>query len=78
VFRTIWPAGVRGALARLRTAIETGEDPLRRGQYYLTLCQLWQDVTLRLGPPDLVQATRPAAPVTSADLDAVAAAGVGA
>ncbi|GAB3934999.1 hypothetical protein GCM10027614_09010 [Micromonospora vulcania] len=36
-----------------------GEKPARHGQYHLTLCQLWQDVTARLGPPDLVHSVPP-------------------
>jgi thiazolinyl imide reductase len=59
LFATVWPAGVVHALDTLRHAIETGADPLRRGQYHLTLCRLWQDLTLRLGPPDLVSAQPP-------------------
>jgi pyochelin biosynthesis protein PchG len=59
LFATVWPAGVGHALRTLKHAVETGEDPLRRGQYHLTLCQLWQDLTQRLGPPELLTAQPP-------------------
>jgi pyochelin biosynthesis protein PchG len=72
LFATVWPAGVAHALGTLRHAIETGEDPLRRGQYHLTLCRLWQDLTLRLGPPDLVSA-RPPRTLTGDELAELAA-----
>ncbi|WP_395474728.1 Gfo/Idh/MocA family oxidoreductase [Saccharopolyspora spinosa] len=34
----IWPGGVRTALGALRHAALSGNDPLKQGQYYLTLC----------------------------------------
>jgi pyochelin biosynthesis protein PchG len=74
VFRQVWPAGVRHALARLREAIETGADPLPAGQYHLTLCQLWQEITARIGPPELVHADPPRA-LTDEDLRAMRMAG---
>jgi pyochelin biosynthetic protein PchG len=74
VFASVWPAGVGRALETLREAIDTGEDPLRRGQYHLTLCQLWQDLTARIGPPELLRADPPRA-LTPDDLTAMAVAG---
>ncbi|HEU4421789.1 MAG TPA: Gfo/Idh/MocA family oxidoreductase [Pilimelia sp.] len=71
VFRTMWPAGVGHALRDLRAAIEAGDDPLRRGQYHLTLCQLWQDITARIGPPELLHAPPPR-PLTAGDVRAMA------
>jgi NAD-dependent oxidoreductase involved in siderophore biosynthesis len=32
---------------------------LRRGQYHLTLCRLWQELTQRLGPPELLSSPPP-------------------
>ena len=74
VFRSIWPAGIGYALGGLHQAVRDGEDPLRRGQYHLSLCRLWQDLTARLGPPELLSAPPPRT-MTGADLKAMAAAG---
>ncbi|MYT29249.1 MULTISPECIES: Gfo/Idh/MocA family oxidoreductase [unclassified Streptomyces] len=59
IFHSVWPAGVRTALDELRAAVRAGEDPRRAGQYALALCRLWQEVTERLGPPELIRAERP-------------------
>ena len=77
IFRTTWPAAVRTALGELRQAIATGEDPLRAGQYHLSLCRLWQDLTERLGPPELLRRELPTA-LSAADVDAIRAAWGGA
>jgi thiazolinyl imide reductase len=74
IFRTEWPAGVAHALGELHQAAREGQDPLRRGQYHLSLCRLWQDLTLRLGPPELLSSAPPRA-LTGDDLKAIAAAG---
>ncbi len=74
VFGTTWPQGVRRALWALRDTVERGEDPLRQGQYHLTLCQLWQELTAILGPPELVGAEPPRM-LGADDLRALAAAG---
>ncbi|HEV2372804.1 MAG TPA: Gfo/Idh/MocA family oxidoreductase [Streptosporangiaceae bacterium] len=55
VFDTVWPEGVQYAVSRLRDAAEAGDSPARRGQYHLTLCTMWQDLTSRLGPPELLR-----------------------
>ncbi len=60
-FRSEWPAAVARALLQLRRAVLDGEDPLRRGQYHLTLCRLWQDIAAKLGPPELLDGAEPAA-----------------
>jgi pyochelin biosynthesis protein PchG len=73
VFDTVWPAGVGYALSRLYAAARAGEKPLRRGQYHLTLCQLWQDITAQLGPPELVT-SQPPRPFAPTDVDALAVA----
>jgi pyochelin biosynthesis protein PchG len=65
IFGSIWPAGAATALLAFRAAIIEGEDPMRRGQYHLSLCRLWQDIAARLGPPDLVGDEAP--PPLSAD-----------
>ncbi|MDG4800824.1 Gfo/Idh/MocA family oxidoreductase [Micromonospora sp. WMMD980] len=59
VFERVWPAGVGHALGELHRAAQAGEKPVRHGQYHLTLCRLWQDVTARLGPPELLHSTPP-------------------
>lgn len=55
VFQSIWTEGVVCALREVVHELADGVDPVRTGQYYLTLCQLWQDVTARLGPPELLR-----------------------
>lgn len=60
VFEHVWPDGVQYAVSRLREDVRSGVDPLRHGQYHLGLCTLWQDLTSRLGPPELVAAEPPA------------------
>jgi pyochelin biosynthesis protein PchG len=76
LFRTVWPAGVGHALGELHDAAVQGQDPLRRGQYHLSLCRLWQDLTARLGPPELLHSAPPQA-LTDVDLKAMAAAADG-
>lgn len=73
LFRSVWPLGVRNALRELHSAIEERKNPLERGQVHLTLCQLWQDLTTRLGPPDLLHLDRPH-PLTAEMLRDVASA----
>jgi pyochelin biosynthetic protein PchG len=65
IFGSVWPAGVARALLGFRDSVIEGEDPMRRGQYHLALCRLWQDITTRLGPPDLVSGG--ASPMLSAE-----------
>lgn len=60
IFEEVWPAGVAHALQLLHRDAMAGEPATRRGQYHLTLCQLWQEITTRLGPPELVKAPAPA------------------
>lgn len=74
IFRSEWPAGIAHALGELHQAARAGEDPLRKGAYHLSLCRLWQDLTLRLGPPELLT-SQPPQPLSSDDLKAIAAAG---
>lgn len=59
IFESVWPDGVAHALARLRRDATAGDPGTRRGQYHLTLCRLWQEITIRLGPPELVRADAP-------------------
>jgi thiazolinyl imide reductase len=72
-FDRLWPRAIQRALGQLREAIRTGEDPLRRGQYHLTLCRLWQEITTALGPAELINRELPG-PLSVADLDAIAGA----
>jgi len=78
IFTSLWPEGVRVALAGFRRAILEGTDPLERGQYHLALCRMWQDIAARLGPPDLVRLAVPGA-LSVDDLTAIerAAGGLG-
>lgn len=74
IFRSVWPEGIVHAVGELKAAVDAGEDPLRKGQYHLSLCQLWQDLTLRLGPPQLLD-SHPPRMLTNDDLRALAVAG---
>jgi thiazolinyl imide reductase len=49
----VWPNGVERALREFHRSLVNNEDVLLRGQYYLTLCKLWQGVTAQLGYPTL-------------------------
>ena len=73
VFRSVWPEGIVHAVGELKAAADAGDDPLRKGQYHLSLCQLWQELTLRLGPPQLL-GSQPPQMLTHDDLRALAAA----
>ncbi len=70
---TLWPDAVRHALDRLRAAAAAGDNPMRRGQYHLSLCLAWSDLAVRLGPPELTSLT-PGEELTAADLEPVFAA----
>ncbi len=62
IVASIWPAGVRSALTRLRDAVAGREDSQRRGQYHLAVSAAWQEATARVvplsltknDPPDLI------------------------
>ena len=73
LFTAAWPAAAGGGLRRLHEAITAGENLLPRGQYYLALCLLWQDLAACLGPPELVSGNEPAV-LSATDLAAVSAA----
>jgi thiazolinyl imide reductase len=77
IFESVWPAGVAYALRRLRRDALAGDPGTKRGQYHLTLCQLWQEITLRLGPPQLLQAPAPRL-LDGAEVAALAKAGAAA
>ena len=72
MFRSLWPAGIARALFELRRAILAGDDGMRRGQHHLSVCQLWHEIGLRLGPPDHLHREAPRA-LTQEDLDALVA-----
>ncbi|MGH3186203.1 MAG: Gfo/Idh/MocA family oxidoreductase [Streptosporangiaceae bacterium] len=73
IFQTMWPAAIGRALLQMREAILAGDCQLHRGQYHLTVCQLWQDITALLGPPELLRAPPPRL-LSGAELAAVAGA----
>lgn len=77
VFDTVWPEGVEHALTELRDAARSGEASLRRGQYHLTLCTMWQDLTARLGPPELLHGATHPEPLKPAAVEALRAAATG-
>ncbi|MBP2472792.1 thiazolinyl imide reductase [Crossiella equi] len=59
VFTRAWPAAAAAALGGLHRAITRGADPLREGQLLLATCRFWQELTARLGQPDLVRGADP-------------------
>lgn len=68
-FAELWPDAVRRALGELRAAIAEGAPGSPAGQYTLTLCRMWLDLTTRLGRPELISGTY-APPVHPSDLTA--------
>jgi thiazolinyl imide reductase len=76
VLGSLWPDGVRRALAELRQAITDGGSARGRAQYHLALCRLTQDVATRLGPVTLRHQDDPH--VLSADALATEASGLAA
>ncbi|GAA2136237.1 hypothetical protein GCM10009760_15590 [Kitasatospora kazusensis] len=64
-FAELWPAGVRRALAELRAAVLAGGSA--DAQYTLTVSRMWQDLTTRLGRPELISGTH-APPVHPCEL----------
>lgn len=69
-FEDVWPAGVARALTELVDAVEAGRSGSAHEQSHLALCELWQDITKVLGPPELVRADDPSF-LLAADLDAL-------
>lgn len=61
IMGSLWPRAVGRALGELQQAIGAAEDPLRHGQYHLSLCRLVQDLTGQCGQPEFIrdQAPRP-------------------
>lgn len=53
ILEKVWPGGVVIALQGLANAIDQKDQTLKRGQYYLAVCELWQHVTRLLGFPTL-------------------------
>lgn len=67
ILGSTWPAGVATALLELRSAVLSDEDPRRLGQYHLALCGAWQELTSRLGYPQLAAHSAPE-PLAAAEL----------
>ena len=63
----LWPQGVVEAMTRLNAAIEAGDPPLARGQYALSVCEAWQQVTRLIGFPE----TRPGPALRPQPVDSV-------
>ncbi|HEY0639001.1 MAG TPA: Gfo/Idh/MocA family oxidoreductase [Pseudonocardiaceae bacterium] len=68
VIGTQWPDALAATIDGFATAARAGEDPLRLGQYHLTVTRIWQDLTSRLGQPEIVRSAPPH-PLTTADLE---------
>jgi thiazolinyl imide reductase len=66
-FGTLWPDGIRHALAGLRAAISDPGGRAAAAQNVLTVARMWQDLTTRLGRPELLDAAE-CPPLRPADL----------
>lgn len=73
ILSSLWPEGVRRALRKLRESARLGENPLLSGQYYLTLAQIWQELSARIGPLELLDAKPPTVLPADDLVDAAAA-----
>jgi len=67
VIGTQWPDAIAATIASFASAVRSSEDPLRLGQYHLTVTRIWQDLTARLGQPDMITSAAPH-PLTPDDL----------
>ena len=72
-FATVWPDGVL-QVVRETLAAATGKPRPNFDQHYLGISEMWQDLSTKLGPPELVRAD-PISAITRDDLAAVAQAG---
>jgi thiazolinyl imide reductase len=59
ILTRVWPEGIARALLDFRKAVLTGDHSPSTDQYYLSLCQLWQDIISRLGPLTLLRREAP-------------------
>jgi thiazolinyl imide reductase len=59
VIGTDWPLAMGRALAEFAGEVHRGADPMRAGQGQLTVCRVWQDLTTRLGQPELIVGAAP-------------------
>lgn len=55
----LWPRAAARGLTELRRAADQAEDPLRRGQYHLTLSRVWQHASAPLGRPEPLHEPEP-------------------
>lgn len=55
----LWPQAVVRALDELVRVAAGERDGQAEGQYHLGVCRLWQEVTRRLGPPELRERPEP-------------------
>ncbi|MDT0331193.1 Gfo/Idh/MocA family oxidoreductase [Nocardiopsis lambiniae] len=59
IFARVWPEALARALRDFAADVRAGTDPLPRGQFDLSVCRLWHDVTGRLGRPEIIRPERP-------------------
>jgi thiazolinyl imide reductase len=59
VMGSLWPDAVAHALRGLREAVRAGVDPLKDGQFDLTVSRMWADLVTRLGPPESIRRPPP-------------------
>ena len=52
ILSSLWPEGAHRAIARTWRAVSDGLDPLREGQYYLSVGSAWQAMATVLGYPE--------------------------
>lgn len=59
IFSGLWPESIQTSLRRFRKTILSKEDDQHVSQYYLTACQVWQDIGQKLGTAQLVKSHQP-------------------
>ena len=59
VFANYWPDSISHSLSRFREAILSRENDQALAQYQLTACQVWQDISQKIGPARLIDAQPP-------------------
>ncbi|MEU4408604.1 Gfo/Idh/MocA family oxidoreductase [Streptosporangium sp. NPDC023963] len=63
----MWPAGAGRAIDAAWEAVRNNRDPLKEGQYHLSVSKAWQDVAAVLGYPERL-AGPPPSPLSAGDL----------
>ncbi len=54
IFTTLWPESIQQFMFRFSKAITGQVLPRHSGQYYLSVCRLWQDIGNKIGIPKVI------------------------